>query len=1196
MIKTITKRDNSIESYMPAKLINWGEWGAKALPGRLDYWPDVITEVIKHFEGQENVHSQALQKTLISFLLQRGDWPSNKMAGRLYAASLHKELYGELLPTIRALHHKLIKVGLMETQPYSKEEYAALESVIDHNRDFDLAHSQIHQNRKKYALRPQTSKEEYETPQFIFMRMAMASAANEDKSIRLERVRSFYNQFSLAKINPPSPNYINFGTSHRGFSSCCLVKAVDSIDSLAIHDHIAYVMTGMSAGIGTTIHTRGPGEKVRGGAISHQGKHGYYQALGKATKANIQAGRGGACNTFFSAFDPEAMLLANEQSVLASDDKKNRDIKFTVNFNRLFAEKAARAESIFHFTPRTQPELWKLMHTGDKDGFRDLYNKIDNDPTVKKVYMDAREFVIYAGLKSNEVSTLHYGFIDEMNRHTPFDEPIYSSNLCVAPETLILTDRGHVTIAEYVNEKINVWNGSEFSEVTIRKTSDKSKLIKVLTAAGHELECTPHHKFYVVQNYNQPAVETRAIDLQEGDRLIKGDWPIISGVEELDNAYVNGFYSGDGCLTSQGQRIYLYGEKINLVSHFSNVGHWYRQPNENRIYGHYKGLKEKFFVPGTEYTIESRLKWLAGYADADGCIQRNGENQSLVLTSVTYEFLRELQLMLQYHGVSSKISLSRVAGQSLLPLNDGTGRSGFFNTQTSYRLLIASNELQLLMEQGLTFNRLLVKKHQPQRSSLHFDYVVGLEGKGREDATYCFTEPKRHLGVFNGILTGQCVEITEPTEGYEHMPDLYDTRDNGYIRFVDQTGFERKVAHSDKVVVWRDDKQKITYAGSLRLNDTIMESDTIFLDEGMPVVKQVLEHVPTSEVALCSLAAIPVCNINSDEEYFQAAYDSLKMIDYCIHRSTYKLPHIGWTAKNRMNAGVGMMGVSTVMARKGLKYGSPEGRAELHRLSERHAYFVISASLKIATERGNAPWIHKTKWPQGWLPIDTYNRNVDELTQEPLHYDWEELRTRIIAQGGIGHCAVIAHMPTESSSKASGVPRSVMPVEEISSKRSDSANVVDWVALDSDIIEYELAYEVEPIDMIKAYAVIQKFTDQGISADIFLDRNKKELKESNILDEFFAMVKYGMKTRYYQQTKSYELSDDEIGTHPAVIDLFARLGIPSPHMRDKSKLLSVLEPYDFPEVASAQTIDDLSIDFEEPKDDDGACSSGACSL
>jgi ribonucleoside-diphosphate reductase alpha subunit len=32
---------------------------------------------------------------------------------------------------------------------------------------------------------------------------------------------------------------------------------------------------------------------------------------------------------------------------------------------------------------------------------------------------------------------------------------------------------------------------------------------------------------------------------------------------------------------------------------------------------------------------------------------------------------------------------------------------------------------------------------------------------GRTDDTYCFTEPKRHMGVFNGILTGQCTEIIE---------------------------------------------------------------------------------------------------------------------------------------------------------------------------------------------------------------------------------------------------------------------------------------------------------------------------------------------------------------------------------------------------------------------------------------------------
>lgn len=46
--------------------------------------------------------------------------------------------------------------------------------------------------------------------------------------------------------------------------------------------------------------------------------------------------------------------------------------------------------------------------------------------------------------------------------------------------------------------------------------------------------------------------------------------------------------------------------------------------------------------------------------------------------------------------------------------------------------------------------------------------VVKLEGKHN---TYCFNEPKRHLGVFNGILTSQCTEITLPTKPLNNIND-----------------------------------------------------------------------------------------------------------------------------------------------------------------------------------------------------------------------------------------------------------------------------------------------------------------------------------------------------------------------------------------------------------------------------------------
>ncbi|TMW56829.1 hypothetical protein Poli38472_006839 [Pythium oligandrum] len=47
--------------------------------------------------------------------------------------------------------------------------------------------------------------------------------------------------------------------------------------------------------------------------------------------------------------------------------------------------------------------------------------------------------------------------------------------------------------------------------------------------------------------------------------------------------------------------------------------------------------------------------------------------------------------------------------------------------------------------------KFLVKPH------VHVKSVVELEGKHN---TYCFNEPKRHRGVFNGVYSGQCSEIT----------------------------------------------------------------------------------------------------------------------------------------------------------------------------------------------------------------------------------------------------------------------------------------------------------------------------------------------------------------------------------------------------------------------------------------------------
>lgn len=341
---------------------------------------------------------------------------------------------------------------------------------------------------------------------------------------------------------------------------------------------------------------------------------------------------------------------------------------------------------------------------------------------------------------------------------------IYNSNLCVAPETLVLTDKGYLPIQDLQDQEVEVWNGEEWSKTTVRKTSDYSRLLNVETDCGYTIDCTPYHKFYIIERYNKPYKMVEAKDLQPGDRLCKFDLPVISGDKELKNAYVNGFYSGDGCELGDKQRIYLYGEKRKLAHLFTGgIDEWYIQEDQDRQQKHYRDLKTKFFVPCNNYTIESRLEWLSGVLDSDGTIYRNGENEAFAISSVNLSFLQDIQMMLQTLGVSSKIKLMVEEGYRLLPANDGSGELKRFWCETAYRLLITSYDSYRLLSLGLKVHRLQIKIRQPQRDAKQFVKITSVSDLGRYDETYCFTEPKRNMGMFNGILTGNCNEIYLPT-------------------------------------------------------------------------------------------------------------------------------------------------------------------------------------------------------------------------------------------------------------------------------------------------------------------------------------------------------------------------------------------------------------------------------------------------
>jgi ribonucleoside-diphosphate reductase alpha chain len=357
-------------------------------------------------------------------------------------------------------------------------------------------------------------------------------------------------------------------------------------------------------------------------------------------------------------------------------------------------------------------------------------------------------------------------FSDNANNAAPLvyknkGKRIHASNLCVSPETMLLTKDGYFPISLLENDNVEVWNGKQWSKTTVIKTGENKKLVKVILSNGQTLECTPYHKWYIVKNYNDQRnnklTEKRTHELVIGDKLCKFNLPIIDGTEEFLSPYTHGLYCADGCLENiNSKRISLYGEKKNLAQFLDIKTDRDEDATGRRNIVVNPFIADKFTVP-INSSLSTKLRWLEGYFDGDGTIAINGTNESIQAVSIEFEFLKQIQLLLQTIGIDSKITHMADAEDRLMP--DGKGGYKLYPCKESKRLLINSNGLYKLSQLGFSPNRLKFTNRLPQRDATQFVTIMDIVDEGRIDDTYCVNEPLEHKVIFNGILTGNCSEI-----------------------------------------------------------------------------------------------------------------------------------------------------------------------------------------------------------------------------------------------------------------------------------------------------------------------------------------------------------------------------------------------------------------------------------------------------
>lgn len=494
------------------------------------------------------------------------------------------------------------------------------------------------------------------------------------------------------------------------------------------------------------------------------------------------------------------------------EETKARDLFYALWISDLFMERVKENGMWSLFCPHECPGLSDVY--GLK--FVELYRKYELSGKARKK-INARDLWFKILDAQMETGTPYLLYKDAANLKSNQKNlgTIKSSNLCVAPETTILTTSGHVEIQTLEGKDVDVWNGEEFSKVKIVKTGEGQELIDVFTDDGSKLSCTPYHKFYIQQNYSEKSIkQVEAKDLTVDDKLIKCSYPVIDGTDNFLYPYTHGFFCGDGtysniidipeqecnfkainghffckrhidyeteyfllnndtivsesmscCAKSYSKKptVYLYGDKKELIKYMN-----YRSLAENngRVVLHLPlDIEEKFNIPSHNCSLKDKLDWFAGYCDADGTVSRNGDNEQLQVSSINYEFLKFVKLFLQTCGINPKIKLSHNREKSYLP--DGKGGHKYYDVKPIYRLLVTSCDLYELVQLGFSPKRLKINGNKPARNACQFVKILKIENNNRVDDTYCFTEPKRNMGIFNGIITGQCTEIIEYSDDKE---------------------------------------------------------------------------------------------------------------------------------------------------------------------------------------------------------------------------------------------------------------------------------------------------------------------------------------------------------------------------------------------------------------------------------------------
>ena len=499
----VVKRDKSIEPLNLEKIHVMVELACKNLAG-VSASQVEINSGIQFYDG---ITTREIQEILIrsaSDLIDL-DHPNYQfVAARLLLYSVRKQVFLRLheLPTVYEHTQRCVEKGIYDPEIldlYTEEEFAKLESFIDHGRDYLFTYAGLRQVTDKYLVQDRSTGEIYESPQFMYLLISATIFSKYSKEVRLDYVKKYYDAISKHKINIPTPIMAGVRTPLRQYASCVLVDIDDTLDSIFSSDMAIGKYVAQRAGIGINAgRIRGINAKIRGGEVQHTGVVPFLKKFESTVRCCTQNGiRGGSATVHFPIWHQEIRDIIVLKNNKGTEDNRVRKLDYSIQLSALFYQRFIDNEKITLFSPHDVAGLYDSFGT---ESFDDLYKQYELDESIPKTQVDAQELILDLLKERAETGRLYLMNIDHCNSHSSFIDKVEMSNLC---QEITLPTKP----IQHIDDKTGEIALCILSAINVGKIRDLSDLEVLCDLAVRSLDELIDFQQYPV---NAAAIATRA--------------------------------------------------------------------------------------------------------------------------------------------------------------------------------------------------------------------------------------------------------------------------------------------------------------------------------------------------------------------------------------------------------------------------------------------------------------------------------------------------------------------------------------------------------------------------------------------------------------------------------------------------------------------------------------------------------------